>query len=392
MKTLHYCIIVFLLMITLILPHVTLAQTAHDMLKERDNAQDTQLSYDGATLIINQTISKLEYKMGENITVYPSMINIGSSPVTVANGTPLFDIQVIYQNGTKVFDSGYSGMMIVGWGFTLSPGMIMHENETWGWNPNAKTPVIKLDTPGKYTILTESNISLYHSADEYSHTSPHPEKSLWSQPIQITVLPTRYEQNSSVAAEHVSKIISLDEIKKTIAAKYAHTDTWQNIVRLRSLSWSDDDKYIIIKTDNAFVGPNLWSLQLDGTGFRSIALNDTIRKVMQEKQDQFGNMTVFVPYSPSPVPRFGIVLGTLDKSYQQSLYVTDTTSEFPVISHDGKHVLFASEAISSWDKPDEDGIYVIDLSTPIPEFPFAILILLISITSVITFYKIRFRK
>lgn len=389
-------ILSFLLILTLATSITTsqlaFAQTARDILQERDNAQDTQLSYGGATLIINQTIPKIEYKMGENITVYPSMTNIGNSSVTVANGTPLFDIQVIYQNGTKVFDSGYSGMLIVGWGFTLNPGMVMHENETWGWNPNAKTPVIKLDTPGKYTILTESNISLYHSADEYSHyTAPHPEKSLWSQPVQITVLPTRYDQNA-VAAEHVTKIISLDEIKKTIASKYAHTDTWQNIVRLRSLSWSDDDKSIIIKTDNAFVGPNLWSLQLDGTGFRSVALDDTISKVMQEKQDQFGNMSVFVPYSPSPVPRFGIVLGTLDKSYQQPLYVGDTTQEFPVISHDGKYVLFASEASSSWDKPDEDGIYVISLSTPIPEFPFAIAVMFLGIVLTIVFYRIKIRK
>jgi hypothetical protein len=391
MKTSHFIIIaIFTILITISEP--VYAQTARDILQGRDNAQSTKLLYNGSTLIINQTIPKLEYKMGENITIYPEMINIGSNPVTVSNGTPLFDIQIIYQNGTTVFDSGYSGLMIVGWSFTLNPGMAIHDNETWGWNPNAKAPSIKLNTPGKYTILTESNISLYHDAKEYlDHTSPHPEKSLWSEPIQITVLPTEYGKESTVTTDHVSKIISLDEIKKEIAAKYAHTDVWQNVVRLRSLSWSEDDKSIIIKTDNAFVGPNLWSLPLDGTKLHSIVLDDTIKKILQEKQDQSGNMTVFIPYSSSPVPRFGIMLGTLDKSYQEPLYVTDTSAKFPVISHDGKHVLFAFEAMSSWDKPEEDGLYVINLNTPIPEFPYATIVLITSIASLIIFYRVKFR-
>jgi hypothetical protein len=169
MKTLQILLIGILAGVFIIVSQTAFAQTAHEILEKRDNTPVTQMSYNGAILMINQTINKLEYRMGENITIHPEMINIGTAPVTVTNGTPLFNIQIIDQNGTTVFDSGYSGMLIVGWGFTLNPGMTMHDNRTWGWNPNATTPVIKLDTPGKYIVLTESNISLYNTVEESSH-------------------------------------------------------------------------------------------------------------------------------------------------------------------------------------------------------------------------------
>ncbi len=192
MKILHILLIGILVAVLITVTQTASAQTAREILQERDNIPATQISYNGAILIINQTTSKLEYKMGENITIHPEMINIGTAPVTIVNGQPLFDIQVMDQNGIKVFDSGYSGMLIVGWGFTLNPGITMQDNRTWGWNPQATTPVIKLDTPGNYTVLTESNISLYNTAEESSHAIPaHPTKSLWSKPIQITVLPEK---------------------------------------------------------------------------------------------------------------------------------------------------------------------------------------------------------
>jgi hypothetical protein len=198
MKTLHLSIIIFSLILISILLQTALAQkTAHEILQKRDNMPATKLSHGGAVLIINQTIDKLEYKMGENITVHPEMINIGTSPVVVANGMPLFDIQV-YQNGNKVFDSGYSGSQIVGWGFILEPDIAKNDTGTWSWNPHATTPVIKLDIPGKYIITSESNIELYDNVEQSSHAIPaHPVKSLWSQPLQITVLPEKYIENQT---------------------------------------------------------------------------------------------------------------------------------------------------------------------------------------------------
>lgn len=216
MKVLHGSIIIFLVLI-LILPQTVLAQkTAHEILQERDNMPAIKLSHGGAVLIIKQTVDKLEYKMGEGITVHPEMIDIGNSPVFVANGLPLFHIEADYQNGTKAFDSGYSGMLIVGWGFTLDPGLPISDNGTWGSYPTATTPIIKLYVPGKYNILSESNIQLYDNQKQYYGHPPVPEQALWSQPLQITVLPekyvnhlTNYNKTNQISLQNQTTIIEI---------------------------------------------------------------------------------------------------------------------------------------------------------------------------------------
>ncbi|MGI0046436.1 MAG: hypothetical protein ACREBB_04520, partial [Nitrosotalea sp.] len=109
-------------------------------------------------------------------------------------------IEVRSENDTKVFDSGYSGMLIVGWGFTLNPGGTESDNGTWGSWPKAGTPVVHIDVPGKYEILSESNISLYrNSHDFYYNTYQSKLLSLWSKPLEITVLPLTFAQNASMS-------------------------------------------------------------------------------------------------------------------------------------------------------------------------------------------------
>lgn len=201
-----------------------------------------------------------------------------------------------------------------------------------------------------------------------------------------------YSKLPSYDNSKVTKIISLDDFKKTIASNYAHTSDWQHIVSLRSLGWSQDNKTIIIKTANNFAGPNLWSIGMNGTGLHSISLNDAVMKDMRYPPNELGNMTVSVPQQ-SEVPSFDIMLGTADKNYHQILYAGDTSPELPAISPDGQYVVFALDASgASYNRPLEDGIYVITLSTPIPEFPFAVPIMLIGIVSVIVFYRMKFAK
>ncbi len=197
--------------------------------------------------------------------------------------------------------------------------------------------------------------------------------------------PTSYDNT-------ITKIISLDDLKKTIASKYANTDDWQHVVTLCSLGWSQDNKTVIIKTDNNFTGPNLWALGMDGTGLHSILLNNTMIQGMRYPPNELGNMTVSVP-KENEVPSFDIVLGIRNDNYSQVLYAGDTGPKLPAISSDGKHIVFAMDAFGTSDnKPQEDGIYVITLSTPIPEFSFAVPILLISFVSAIVFYRTKFRN
>lgn len=201
-----------------------------------------------------------------------------------------------------------------------------------------------------------------------------------------------YSKLPSYDNSKVTKIISLDDFKKTIANKYAHVSDWQHIVSLRSLGWSQDNTTIIIKTDNNFAGPNLWSIEMNGTGLHSIFPNATVLKNMRYPPNQLGNMTVSVPRQ-SEIPSFNIMLGTVDESYRQILYAGDTSPELPAISSDGQYVVFALDASgTSYNRPLEDGIYVITLSTPIPEFPFTIPVLLFGVISTIVLYRMRFRK
>ncbi|MGI0017344.1 MAG: hypothetical protein ACREA1_01395, partial [Nitrosotalea sp.] len=152
-----------------------------------------------------------------------------------------------------------------------------------------------------------------------------------------------YSKLPSYDNSKVTKIIYLDDFKKTIASKYAHTDDWRHIVTLRSLGWSQDNKTIIIKTNNNFAGPNLWSIGMDGTGLHSVLPNDTILKDMRYPTNQLDNMIVSVPQQ-SEVPSFNIVIETVDKNYQQILYAGDTSPELPAISSDGQYVAFALDA------------------------------------------------
>jgi hypothetical protein len=197
MKTPHLIILVLSFVLASILSQTAFAQqTAHQILQERDNMLVTKLTHaGGAVLIINQTVDKLEYKVGENITVHPEMINIGDNSAFIVNGLPLFDIQVVYENGSKFYDSGYSGMLIVGAGFTIKPSMIVNDTGTWGTYPGATTPVIKINTPGRYNILSESNIQVYDN-EKQSSTPNTPVESLWSEPLQITILPEKVPEFS----------------------------------------------------------------------------------------------------------------------------------------------------------------------------------------------------
>ncbi|MDE1765844.1 MAG: hypothetical protein KGI27_06160 [Thaumarchaeota archaeon] len=192
MKFLNLAIL-FSMFAVLTFSQTAFAQTSHDV-AQSDNAPVTKISEKGVVLVVNQTVEKLQYKMGEPIIVHPEMSNVGKSTVFVANGLPLFHVEVRSENGTKVFDSGYSGMLIVGWGFTLSPGMTESDNGTWGSWPKAGEPVIHINVPGRYEILSEANISLYPSSQYFDHyTGSSPLLRLWSSPLEVSVLPEKYE-------------------------------------------------------------------------------------------------------------------------------------------------------------------------------------------------------
>jgi hypothetical protein len=417
MKTLQILIIAILFSVSITLSQSASAQTAHEILQERDNTPATQLSYDGSVLIINQTIDKLEYKMGENITIHPEMINIGTTPVTVANGTPLFDIQVMYQNGTKVFDSGYSGMLIVGWGFTLNPGMTMHDNRTWGWNPHATTPVIKLDTPGKYTVLTESNISLYDTAEQSSHAiPPHPEKSLWSKPLQITVLPEKYVQNetSPVIISQVELdspfLLMPDNQTCTLPAKPGFINNClTDLISGKKVQCSyfigsstcEPLHQYTSGTNQSCFGPDgspnapQW-FDLYNTQNKTLQIQ-LFQLIILQGEKPWGNEGLFpTTINLGPHEKCTIGLGPSD----EPLSLDQTNMGFAAsYTFEGKNYTASTPPMTdlyndtrTWQYDGNKWTFAEQNTVTIPEFPFTIPIFLVSIASLIIFYRVRFRK
>jgi hypothetical protein len=415
MKTLHLAIIIFSFVLASALPQTVFAQTAHEILQERDNMPVTKLTHGGAVLIINQTIPKLEYKMGENITVHPEMINIGNSPVVVANGMPLFHIEAVYQNGTKFFDSGYSGMLIVGWGFTINPGMTVNDTGTWGWAPNTGTPVIKLDTPGKYTILSESNISLYDSAEEYSHSS-YPVESLWSQPLQITVLPEKYVENETspviiTQVELDSPFLLMPDNKTcTLPAKPGFINNCRTDLipgqkvqcdySLGSNTCEPDHQYTSGTNQSCF-GPDgspnapQW-FDLYNTQNKTVQIQ-LFQLIILQGEKPWGNRGLFpttVNLGSHGKCTFG--LGPVD----EPLSLDQTNMGFAAsYTFEGKNYTASTPPMTdlyndtrTWQYDGNKWTFAEQNTVTVPEFPFAIPVLLVSITSLIVFYRMRINK
>lgn len=95
-------------------------------------------------------------------------------------------------------------------------------------------------------------------------------------------------------------------------------------------------------------------------------------------------------YSPSGGYGIGgyVYLQSTD-GYNQILYYSkDPTPSSPVMSPDGRFVAFLSNYGSS---DSVKGIYLLELTKPVPEFSYAIPILAVSIVSLILFYRIKFQ-
>lgn len=99
-------------------------------------------------------------------------------------------------------------------------------------------------------------------------------------------------------------------------------------------------------------------------------------------------------YSPGATysPGGPIYIASTDGSYLQTIQMSNMTPFLPVLSPDGKYIAFSTDAKNTGEKPEYYGIYVAELANPVPEFPLAIPILLASITSLIVFYRMKFRK
>ncbi len=187
MKTLHLSIITILFALALILTQTafaTILYNNNDVLKQFDtnSTRITKLVQDGAILITTQTIKKIEYKLGEKITVHPELTNIGNKSTSIWYMLHPFFFVINNQNGSAVWANGPS-----------VPEMEYSSNRNQTLKPNVhftggidditdpRYPAI-LDVPGNYTISSV--------ADFYGYGTPR--NLVWSEPIKFTVLPEKY--------------------------------------------------------------------------------------------------------------------------------------------------------------------------------------------------------
>lgn len=177
MSTLHLVIVVILITSSIIVSQSVFAQqTAKEILQEMDNAKKTGLAYNGTTLIVTQEINKTEYTAGEKFSVIPRLINAGNNVVTITHGEPLFEIKVLDENGNTSF-IWPDATVTIGIDESLKPGM----STTGRWvSGYGGFPGIVLDKPGNYTIYSMANIN--------SEGIPAHMESIWSNPLEITIL------------------------------------------------------------------------------------------------------------------------------------------------------------------------------------------------------------
>lgn len=132
-----------------------------------------QINYNGANLTVINLINKTTFRIGENITVIPELTNFGTHNVTIGYCGSLFVTLTIDQSGKIVWPQ-------YAWACPLFQSSII-------LTPNSSTPgessdqIITINTPGNYTVRS---IAIF---GDTSHNSIL----LWSEPLQITILPEK---------------------------------------------------------------------------------------------------------------------------------------------------------------------------------------------------------
>jgi hypothetical protein len=142
-----------------------------------------QTDYNGEKLLVTNTINKMTFNIGENITVIPELTNIGNHNVTIGYCGPLFVTLTIDQSGKLVWPQYAWACPLIDHQITLSANVHFIGSEIT-LAPNifalgdSYGQTLTLGTPGNYTL-----ISLASFGDAQNATV------LWSKPIQITVVP-----------------------------------------------------------------------------------------------------------------------------------------------------------------------------------------------------------
>ena len=160
------------------IPSYLVSPQSNPTFEEQYGNPTYQIDYNGSKLIATNILNKTTFKEGETITVIPEVTNLGNQTVSIGYGPPLFVIEVTDQHGKIVWESG--GIhVLVAFSMTLKPNM-----SSPGYVPAhgaMQKGIFTLTAPGNYTITSIASFD----------GSAGSNLSLWSKPLQITVLPEK---------------------------------------------------------------------------------------------------------------------------------------------------------------------------------------------------------
>ena len=209
LKTLYFSIIVISFVFVLISSQTVFGYNETSMNPEDFYGNPVyQMDYNGSTLAITNILNKTTFKEGETITVIPEVTNLGNQTVNVYYDPALFYMDVKDQNGKIVGWSG-GGDILVSLGMTIKPNT---SSPAYVLAGNAMQKGVFTLTAGKYTITSIANIGNF--GKPY-----YPRFYLWSEPVQITVLPEKVPEfpfASVVLALSIVSTIFLYQFKSKI--------------------------------------------------------------------------------------------------------------------------------------------------------------------------------
>ncbi len=166
--------------------------------------KQTRIEYgDDAVIIVNQTVKKLEFQVGEMITVKPYLVNVGNKNVTITHSMPLFLTEIKHQNGSAVWPPYDTGIVPIPVQKILQPnvplGGELGIQKDW--------PII-LNSTGKYSI---TSIAYFKASDDYDKGESF--HVIWSEPLEI-ILVSEYSTDSNLLSplKQFRSGVSLDDI------------------------------------------------------------------------------------------------------------------------------------------------------------------------------------
>lgn len=424
MKVLHLLIIMISCMILCFTTYTAYALYGHSNLdiETTSDTSITQLAFNNSIITFEQYLNKTTYKTGETIYIYGQLRNVGTHDVYVSYLGPATSSVLKDQNG-KLMDS-FGGAYVLDGGPYGNATLYPNSTTTlsvWDfprtivgggpWSLQIQPAVLTADEPGTYYI--RSMIDFHYRADLNSEQSK--EVTLWSKPLQITVLPETYVQNKQpieITQVELDSPLAFFPNNQTCSSEFGF-DTQHSCLTNLIPGKKVQCAYFIGSSTCEPIHQDTGGTSHSCLDFNEVPkapqwfdMYNTQNKTIQIQLfnvQTFQNMKPWGYESYVPMP---ITLGPNEKCtydfgpVDEPLALEQTNTSFVVsYSYNGKNYTTTTPPMTdtyndtlTWQFDTEKWIFSQQNTVKVPEFSFAVPVLLISSVLSIVFYRIKFRK